>query len=211
MNSSISLGKALLALQLAAATPLASAAILQNGSFELPVVANGAAVQTTPVGWAWDGSIGFLFSSDAPGFAADGEQFVDIGNTSAFALRQDFSSGADGLYRLSWSDNAAAFAQVAPYRFAVTGVVDHGGQFDANEGVDGLWTAREALLQLAPGNYQLVFAPVDVAMPLPAQDRYIDNVSLAPVPVPAALWLLGPAVVGLLGMSRRAGRADPPT
>ena len=108
MNTSNSLGKALLALQLAAASPLASAAILQNGSFELPVVANGAVVQTTPVGWAWDGPIGFLFSSDAPGFAADGEQFVDIGNTSAFALRQDFSIAAAGLYRLSWADNAAA-------------------------------------------------------------------------------------------------------
>ncbi len=208
MNTSILLGKALLALQLAAATPLASAAILQNGSFELPVVANGAVVQTTPVGWTWDGPIGFLFSSDAPGFAADGEQFVDIGNTSVFALRQDFSIAAAGLYRLSWADNAAAFLQVAPYRFAVNGVVNHGAQFDANEGVDGLWTAREALLQLAQGDYQLVFAPVDVAMPLPAQDRYIDNVSLAPVPVPAALWLLVPAVAGLLGMSRRAGRAQ---
>ena len=89
MNTSNSLGKALLALQLAAASPLASAAILQNGSFELPVVANGAVVQTTPVGWAWDGPIGFLFSSDAPGFAAD----------LAIASRHDLRSQEGGTRR----------------------------------------------------------------------------------------------------------------
>lgn len=33
----------------------------------------------------------------------------------------------------------------------------------------------------------------------------IDNVQIDPVPVPAALWLFGPAMTGLLGFRRRAG------
>lgn len=39
--------------------------------------------------------------------------------------------------------------------------------------------------------------------PIPAGGEYILNVSLAPVPVPAAVWLFGSGLLGLLGMTRR--------
>lgn len=181
----------------------APAAGLSNGSFEQPVVADGAALQITPSGWAWAGGIGFVINPSPGTLAAqDGQQYADIGNTSAFALRQDFSIDVAGRYRLSWFDNAAAFAQLAPYRVSFAGLAPV--DFDANEGVDGLWNARTLDADLAVGNYTLLFAPNDIAGPLPAQDRLLDGVTLTTVvPLPPAVALFAVAGLGLTGRLRR--------
>jgi hypothetical protein len=189
------------ALTMATSTP-AFSNLIGNGSFESPALPSGAVQQVTPAGWTWAGSPGFVFADAPPGSAQDGRQFVDIGNTSAFGLQQSFSVAVAGDYWLTWFDNAAAFAQVAPYRVTVSsGVAD--AQFDANEGVDAAWTQRSLLVALAVGDYTLAFAPLDVPFPLPAQDRLIDNVSLTAVPLPPAGWLLVAAVAPLLGRWRR--------
>lgn len=189
------------AITMAASTPALSN-LIANGSFESPALAAGAVQQVAPAGWTWTGAPGFVFADAPPGSAQDGRQFVDIGNTSAYGLQQSFSVAAAGDYRLTWFDNAATFAQVAPYRVTVTdGIAD--AQFDANQGADGAWNSRSLLVALAAGSYTLAFAPVDVPFPLPAQDRLIDNVSLTAVPLPAAGWLLGAAVTCLVARRRR--------
>lgn len=79
--------------------PAVSAAIIENGSFESPALADGAAARVTPTAWQWLGSAGSVInpaSGSIPAF--DGAQFVDLGNTSAFALRQDFSIAVGGSY-----------------------------------------------------------------------------------------------------------------
>lgn len=186
------------------ASSAAQAAPLQNGSFELPLLADGAVQQITPLGWSWAGQPGFLFNVVGTSqTAADANQFVDIGNTPAFSLLQEFSVSADGRYRLAWYDNAAAFAQVAPYRIEVgSGLVDL--DFDANEGIDGTWNVRTVELDLLAGTtYSLVFSPRNIPAPLPAQDRYIDGITLAPVPEPASAWLVLCGLVGILGVAAR--------
>lgn len=181
----------------------ASANILDNGSFESPALADGVAASVTPTAWQWVGSPGFVInpaSGSIPAF--DGAQFADLGNTSAFSLRQDFSIAVGGSYDLTWHDNAAASFQEAPYTVVVSGA-SAGTRYDANEGIDGTWNARALRLDLEPGIHSIVFSPADIPGPLPAQDRFIDQVSLvASVPLPAAVWLFG-AALGGLGLVRR--------
>lgn len=188
----------------------AMAGPLQNGGFELPALADGAVQQVTPANWSWGGQPGFLFNvAGTAQTAADGVQFVDIGNTPATSLLQDFTVDVAGRYRLSWYDNAVAFFQVAPYRITVSqGLLDL--DFDANEGLDGLWTLRTVELDLQPATtYTLAFSPGNIPGPLPAQDRFIDGVSLSavqppqPVPEPAGVWLLVSALAGAFGASSR--------
>lgn len=186
--------------------PAVSAAIIENGSFESPALADGAAFSVTPTGWQWLGSAGFVInpaSGSIPAF--DGAQFVDLGNTSAFALRQDFSIAVGGSYDLIWHDNADAFFREAPYSVAVGSALP-ATRFDANEGIDGTWNRRKLRIDLAAGTHSLVFAPIDIAGPLPAQDRFIDQVSLvSSVPLPAAAGLFGIAIAGpgLAGLRRK--------
>ena len=51
-------------------------------------------------------------------------------------------------------------------------------------------------------NLQLRFTTVDVGgRSYPT--AYVGNLAASPVPLPAAIWLLGPAAVGLVGLRRR--------
>ena len=160
--------------------PAAFSNLIQNGSFESPALSPGAYQQITPTDWSWSGNPGFVFNTIGGGspLAQHGDQFVDIGSTAAFSLKQDFSIVNSGVYELTWYDNATAFSQVAPYSVAVIGGDTTSAQFDSNQGVDGVWNSRSLLLNLTAGDYTLAFSPVDIPGPLPAQDRLIDNVSL---------------------------------
>ena len=181
-------------------------ALLANGSFELPDVADGNAQGVTPDGWGWAGNAGFVIDP-APGSlpAQAGDQFADIGNGSTFVLQQRFTVDVAGVYELAWYDNANAFAQQAPYRVDLGPLQDV--RFDANEGVDGTWNARRLRVALTPGLVTLSFSPVDTPGPLPAQDRFIDDVSLSAVPLPAALWPMAAATLVLPRRCRQGSRA----
>lgn len=203
MSSNLTRAAALGALGLCLLAPVAHAAIVQNGSFELPSIPDNAALSVTPTGWNWSGTAGFVINPGVGSLPAQaGEQFADIGNTSASALTQSFQIDTAGSYRLTWFDNADAFAAVAPYRVSFSGG-NASQDFDANEGIDGQWNARSLLLEFTTGLHTLTFAPRDTAGPLPAQDRFIDDVALAAVPLPAAAWLFGSAASVLCGFRRR--------
>lgn len=184
-------------------SPSAFSSLIQNGSFEAPALPAGSVQQVTPTGWSWAGSAGFIFATSAGTISAsDGLQFVDIGNTSAFAIQQVIAVTEPGDYALTWNDNATAFAQEAPYTLTVSSGAA-ASRFDANEGIDAIWNSRTLLLSLAPGSYTISFAPADIPGPLPAQDRFIDNVSMvSAVPAPPAFWLLVTALAGLAVRSR---------
>lgn len=189
--------------------PAAFSNLIQNGSFESPALSPGAYQQITPTDWSWSGTPGFVFNTIGGGspLAQHGDQFVDIGNTAAFSLKQDFSIVNSGVYELTWYDNAAAFPQVAPYSVAVIGGDTTSAQFDSNQGVDGIWNSRSLRLNLSAGNYTLAFSPVDIAGPVLAQDRLIDNVSIGAIPIPGSVWLMSTALACLSGFSLRRHRS----
>ena len=55
----------------------------------------------------------------------------------------------------------------------------------------------------ASGGLSLLFKADCGAAPNCALDARIDNVTVSAVPLPAAVWLLGSGILGLVGMSRR--------
>jgi hypothetical protein len=61
--------------------------------------------------------------------------------------------------------------------------------------MSGLWVIEIGALHGGP----------DLINPFATADGYLLNVTLSPspVPVPAALWLFGTALIGLIGVSRR--------
>jgi hypothetical protein len=188
--------------------PAAFSNLIQNGSFESPALSPGAYQQITPTDWSWTGNPGFIFNTIGGGslVAQQGDQFVDIGNTSAFSLKQNFSIVNTGVYELTWYDNATAISQVAPYSVSVIGGTTI-EEFDSNEGVDGVWNSRSLRLNLIAGDYTLAFAPLEIPGPLPAQDRFIDNVSLGAVPIPGSVWLMSTALACLSGFSLKRRRS----
>lgn len=192
----------------AALAPAATAGPVQNAGFESPALVDGAVQQVTPDGWAWVGPMGFVFNVVGTAqTAAEGSQFVDIGNTSSFSLRQAFTVALAGRYQLSWYDNAAAFFQVAPYQMTL-GQGQPEFAFDANEGIDGTWNRRVVEADLLPGTaYTLAFSPRDIPGPLPAQDRFIDGFSITAVspavPEPSVAWLVVAGMAGIVSARRR--------
>lgn len=184
----------------------ASANTILNGSFESPVVAANSFQQATPASWTWANSVGLIFNGNAGSpwpLAQDGQQFVDIGNTSlggSYTLSQQFTIAASGNYELQWYDNAAiAGPLTSPYQVSV---LDGSQQTVVNAGLDafhgGQWQLQTLSMSLNPGNYSLTFTAGGAAL-----DTLLDNVTLAPVPEPTSLVMLAVGSVGLLILIRR--------
>lgn len=192
--------------------PAHAAAILLNGGFEEPAIADGTLQAVTPAGWS-GGAVMMnpLASGAIPGNpfiwpqAAQGSQFEDIGNTAAFALSQAFVSPAGGAYTITWQDNVGGVPalpgfQTAPYAVSL---IDAAAQTILNATydsyhADGQWVLRTLTATLAAGSYTLTFTSLNQAN---RTDTLIDAVSVDPavttVPEPTGAWLLAAGLAAL--------------
>src|SRR5206468_2648045 len=124
--------------------------LLLNGSFESPAIANNTFQQGTPTSWGWSGPSGDIFNGDTGGawpLPEEGQQFVDIGNESQYALSQTFSITNQGVYVLNWYDSAghAGGLTTSPYSMIITtGAVQSltSNRFDAYHATVGEWQPR---------------------------------------------------------------------
>jgi len=156
-----------------AATP----ASLSNGSFESPTITQNSDQQTTPTAWNWSGSEGFIFNGTVGipwPLAEDGQQYVDIGYSSAYALSQTFTNSIEGYYQLVWFDNAASISTGSPYSVNVINSASQTvGSTNLNSTHGGTWNQNEFILNLSVGTYTLKFSPSGAEY-----DTLLDNVSL---------------------------------
>ncbi|PWU19574.1 MAG: hypothetical protein C5B50_06320 [Verrucomicrobia bacterium] len=155
--------------------------VLTNGSFESPVVAaNSYGARAVPDGWT--GSPFSLNNGVAPlgcgawGPPQDGAQYVDLGDYPGENLAQTFTVAA-GFYQLTWYDNTANCTDAGPSPYNVL-IIDTNHAvlstiFDAGHG--GVWQARRAQVQLADGEYTLIFTAEGYAG---GWDTVLDNVAL---------------------------------
>ncbi len=176
------------------------AGIIQNGSFESPPIAPNTLERILPTSWqSVGGSIGWIFNGSVESWPTpfDGNQFADIGNSSAFGISQILSIGVTGQYDLRWVDNNYLGISSSIYRVEI---LDSGNSpvmsetFNANHG--GVWTVRSIAVSLGVDSYTLRFIPVGSSN---SADVLLDNVSLnvasMSVPEPSCL-LIG---LGLFG------------
>lgn len=146
------------------------------------------------------------------------------GDNSDASMRQSFTVVSPGDYTVSFAYNLNSFdfqgstPAEDPADFFLVGV-------DSSNGVGGInlltysindpvglpvtstgWQYFTADVTLAAGSHTLEFFG-DLDSPggsrNPASYFYVDAVDVNPVPVPAAVWLLGSGLIGLVGLRRR--------
>lgn len=198
----------LTALALAMATCAAQATTILNGSFESPLVTSNTAESGTPYSWTSGSSTGFIFNGLVPNVPdgnwpgpQDGQQFVDIGNTSSYSLSQSFTITIPGVYELAWFDNAFHLADTSPYRVTiVSSSLQTILSADFNAAHGGDWFARMEEITLPNDTYTLAFTPQGLVKGF---DTLLDNVAVTQIPESSGtLFAICGAIVLLCGRRR---------
>lgn len=180
-----------------------AANIVVNGSFENPDIAPGTWMVFSPsiMGWTTGGA-GIEIRDGVAGKAYQGSQFAELdshGANSNSSISQTLSTLVGQTYKLS---------------FAYSGRIN---QLESTNGISVFWNG--ALLDTvsavgsnihnwvvysftvqAIGNDVLKFAAVGKEDTLGGS---LDAVKVNAVPIPAALFLFAPALIGLLGLRRK--------
>jgi choice-of-anchor C domain-containing protein len=202
----------MLAILCLAVTP-ASAALFQNGSFEIGAnsptsgfsTLNGGSTDIT--GWTVGGHsidwIGNYWQS-----ADGGSRSVDLNGNGQGSISQTFDTMTGLSYRVT---------------FAMAGNVDGGSivkdlQVTAG-GFSGLFqfdTAGKTRESMGWATYSFVFKALSDSSTLnfasleggtsPFYGPAVDNVTVAPVPAPATIYLLATGLIGVVSFRRRMGK-----
>ena len=196
--------------------------LIQNGSFESPLItSNTFETGIAPVDWTIAGTSGapasYLFNgvpSNNTGLTGswpgpeDGLQYEDIGDNPQASLYQDFTISSSGSYDLSWFDDSFIQTINYPTSSYLVSIVSSSQQtlFSASfqPASNSNWQSRSEELTLPTGVYALTFTPQGTYGQL---DALIDNVSIvqtASVPEPST-WAMLVAGVELMmfGVCRR--------
>lgn len=179
---------------------LSAANLVINGSFEDPDIASGTWTNFNSIAGWLTGSAGVEIRDNVAGTAYDGGQFAELDTYENSYIEQDVATGDGFSYLLS---------------FAYSPRVN---QLDTTNGIDVLWngsilqsitatggsvndwTIFEFIVQGTVGIDTLKFAATGTSDSLGGN---LDAISLSQVPVPAALFLFAPALLGFLGLRRK--------
>jgi choice-of-anchor C domain-containing protein len=202
-----------------ALAPAAHASLIANGSFE----AGGAACvagATSLSGWTVSaGNIDIVSQSPtcvaAP--AADGINFLDLTGSfgsGAGAIYQDIATVSGQAYSLTFAFGANSEWQYPPLypndgsikslNVLLDGVI--AGTFSQDTtgraAIDAGWTSELVEFTASSSTTRLAFESLNGAGGT-VYGPFLDNVSVQPVPLPAAAWLL---LSGVGGLATWAGR-----
>lgn len=192
----------------------AHANLVTNGSFETPIVGGAPFVTLNSgsgalPGWSILGSIDHIGSYWQ---ASDGNQSIDLNGLGQLGtISQTLATTPGQLYELTFDmagnpdfDSVKTLlvqvdAVAQPFNFDSTG---------KSLGAMG-WVSHSLLFTATDVVTTLMFQSltIDFLAPAPVSNMFsfgpaLDNVAVNAVPVPAAVWLLGSALLGL-GMIRR--------
>ena len=189
------------------------AQIISNGSFESPAIPDGTYHAPPPTSWI--GGV-FLDNPNATGKmaglgftwpqAANGQQYIDIGDTASTALSQAFVLTGTGTFTLSWQDNTGLNIipgyQTAPYAVRLVNgsaqqVFIH--NFDSWR-ASGVWQARSIAQALSSDTYTISFTSLNY---FNGTDTLIDTVQISSVPEPTDAILLSLGLAGLFAFRAR--------
>lgn len=208
---------------LVAFTTISHAQVIRNGSFESPVLADGTFYFGSATSWtggafvdnpnAAGGLLGLGFTWPQ---AADGQQYVDIGDVAAYAVSQTFTVTDAGTVTIGWADNTALNIvpgyKTAPYSVRL---VDGSSAEVFSQSLDsyhdtGLWQFRSVDLFVPAGTYSISFTSLNVYN---GTDTLIDAVQISAVPEASSAYLVSIGLLSMLGygsLRRRATKGCAP-
>jgi hypothetical protein len=191
-----SIKKVLLGLLLATTAISAHAATVFSDNFD----ANALSLNSTPTGWAvTQGTVDTIGDSNFFDFLPGNGRYIDLdGSTSdAGVLSKVFSLTAGTKYTVSFDlagNRRGAGNDVVNVGFGTTSTT-----YTLNS-TDGFANHSLVFLPASSGNYTLSFGDTG----FDNQGALLDNVVVnSVVPVPAAIWLFGSGLAGLIAAKRK--------
>jgi hypothetical protein len=161
---------------------------IANGGFEFPQESAGTGTRGTPDGWAWASSIGLVMRPPFANFppAAEGSQYVDIGNSPSFLLFQRFTNSITGTFTLRWTDSTAKPANFpSPYSITLRNASSNivfTAEYDAAH-VD-VWRTNKVEFIAVAGDYILQLQSLGNDF---GYDTLIDDLTIALESVPGKI------------------------
>lgn len=187
-----------LAVLLSAATT-ANANLVQNGSFEDTIQANGTwSVYNSINGWSTTRGAGIEIRNNVTGIASNGVNFVELDSHNNSAMAQAITTSAGSLYELLFDYSPRVNQPATTNGISVFWNGSLLAEITGTGGASNLWVTQQFFVT-GTGNDVLQFAATGTSDSLGGN---IDYVQLNAVPVPAAAWLFASAL-GLFGFARR--------
>jgi len=185
--------------------------LVQNGSFEQPVIAGGFSYLSSVPGWTVLGAEPVLeidrngaFGSNS--IAADGQQWAELYSRRPVTIYQDIATVAGQKYTLSFDVGSRPSTAPADNLLGLSiggGPLQNFSPLVPSTNGTINWLTNEVSFIASSPLTRLAFS--DQGTPINGQGTLLDNVSVtaAPVPEPAsiAIWSLG--AIGLTVLSRR--------
>jgi hypothetical protein len=179
----------------------AGANMIQNGSFEEPVIAYGSWTPDLPVpGWKVEYGYGIEIQNHVAGDPQHGNNHVELDTHYNSSISQTISTSSGVKYNLSFwyspRPNVSEDSNIINVYFNGT-LIDSITGYSANV-TD--WKPHTYPLTALSDSSVLMFEAAGIS---DSVGGYIDNVSMTPTPVPAALWLFGSGIAGMAAIRRR--------
>jgi hypothetical protein len=177
--------------------------LVENGSFEDPNIPTGtwSVHQTgaTGLGWTTEGQ-GVEIRDNVAGTAYDGAQFAELDSHSNSAIQQILQTTVGQSYLLSFAYSPRINQPESTNGISVTWNGVELGPVSAAGSSSHDWTVFEFMVA-GTGQDTLKFTAIGTNDSLGGS---LDAVSVSAVPIPAAAFLFAPALLGFMGLRRKA-------
>jgi Protein of unknown function (DUF642) len=183
-----------------------ASSLIVNGSFESPDRPSGTWGTYSSIP-GWTSTNGIEIRDNAVGQASQGTQFVELDTNRNSSMSQSIATQLGHQYRLSY-DYSPRIGQPS----STNGIAVYWNNLllstvTATGGGTNLWMSLTALV-VGTGNDVLRFAAIGTSDSLGGN---LDNVALNAVPLPAAAWLFGSALLGAGALRRKQQAAKKAT
>ncbi len=208
------------ALAIFGATTASAANLIVNGGFENPDISQTVGLRDGNIHTNWN----YYASGSVPGWNGDnieiwnsasigkpdyeGVQHTELnshGQGAPFSIYQTIDTTVDQTYQLDFAyiarDDPDEYFYVGVNNGAVAPTSGSGDIFSqlVDDHVTGQWSTFTDTFTATSG-LTTIFFYTDMSG---TRGNFIDGVSVSAVPVPAAVWLFGSALIGFMGFSRR--------